>query len=31
MKLFCWVLDKSNTPFSVDIEDIETVGDQGSY
>jgi hypothetical protein len=27
MKLFCWILDKSASPFPVDIEESGSVGD----
>jgi hypothetical protein len=27
MKLFCWILDKSGSPFPVDIEESGSVGD----
>ena len=27
MKLFCWIIDKSESPFSVDVANDDTVGD----
>ena len=27
MKLFCWILDKSESPFPVDVAHDDTVGD----
>ena len=27
MKLFCWVIDKSESPFSVNVANDDTVGD----